>query len=84
MTFPIWILLLFYIFALVLGGIFVAINVYHLSRFGVKSPKTRIVAGVYIASYVAVVFVTAMILVMYDWTAVVGLGDMFQANLILE
>lgn len=81
MEFPLWFLLIPYLAILVLAGILLFFNIFHLNRYGVARGGTRGVMIAYAAGFLAIVLVTGISLLEVDWLARIELGDLVPFSL---
>jgi hypothetical protein len=81
MVFPAWIFLIPYGFFLLIAILFLFLNVYHMSRYGLQTLKTTGVIGVYFLTFFLVLGMNIILLGRYDWSTDIEIQNLFQLNI---
>lgn len=80
MEFPSFILLIVYALALLSFLFLSSLDLYHMVRFGVQSLTSRGMMFLYIVVSVAIIAVTILFLIEYDWSQSFALFDLFVTS----
>lgn len=79
MIFPMYYLLIIYGIIMCLAGLFILFNLYHILMFGLQCYKTAFITLLYIGSLVAIVWLSYMLIIQFDWTGDIVLNDLIQS-----
>lgn len=80
LEFPLWYFLVPLAFVFLVTSVYLFFNVYHVAKFGLQSMLTRLVILGYIASYLAILLISAGMLSSFDWTATINVGDIIPLS----
>lgn len=80
MQFPLWYLLIIYAVFVLVAGVFVFFNVFHIAKFGLQNTKTTIVLSVYVVGYIGALVLSLAILSTFDWSAMIDMSQLFPGG----
>lgn len=78
--FPLWYLLIPYFVVILLAGLFVFFNVYHIAKFGLQSGLSMLVIGIYVISFLAVVTLSFGALSTFNWDSTVDFSGLLRTS----
>ena len=80
MEFPLWYLLIVYALFVLVSGVFVFFNVFHIAKFGLQSTKTSLVLGVYVVGYIGALVLSLAILSTFDWSTMIDMSQLLPGG----
>ncbi|PIZ53122.1 hypothetical protein COY25_04060, partial [Candidatus Uhrbacteria bacterium CG_4_10_14_0_2_um_filter_41_7] len=78
MNLPLVYLLIPYLIIAFFGLLMFAFNFYHIAKFGLQSPKTTYVLGLYILAFVGVIIISLSIISQYNWLDNISINGIFN------
>ena len=73
-------LLIPYVFFAALSGLVFFFNIYHIGKFGLQSTRTTFVLALYTLGFLAVVVISIILLMQYDWTSTIYINDVLSPS----
>lgn len=78
MNLPIIYLLIPYVIIALFGVLMFIFNFYHIAKFGLQSPKTNFILGLYVLAFLGVMIITISVIAEYNWLESVSIKSIFN------